>query len=193
MRRRWALLALVAAAVLQAFQAGAQSLAVGGFAAAPADPAAFTRRPAPVSRLDYLQAIRFIDDGMKYADPRSAFFVSPAGEMCFVVRPSHPLSIYADQYRTWCLYPRAVDRVEALPSGGDGISIIRLWCRYADPQCARRLFPPAIAGGRSWAANDIVVPTVAYRAQRARLEYLIFIMGGGVAPAAPVRLIPPAG
>lgn len=193
MRRRLALLALVAGTALLASHADAQFSGISGFPASLADSTAFARRPAPPGRLDYLQAIRFIDDGMKYADPRSAFFVSPAGEMCFVVRPSHPLSIYADQYRTWCLYPRAVGRVEALPSGGDGISMVRLWCRYADPQCARRLFPPAIAGGRGWAANDIVVPTVAYRAQRARLEYLIFIMGGGVAPAAPVRLIPPAG
>jgi hypothetical protein len=107
--------------------------------------------------------------------------------MCIFARPTYPTSIYADSYRYWCLYPQAVERAEALPNG-DAVHVVRLWCRHAYPQCAHRLFYPVVPGNNRWVANDIVVPTIAYQAERAALEDLIFIMGGSVRIPGPVWL-----
>src|SRR5213080_48359 len=68
-------------------------------------PAFAVRIPAP-GRPGYLQTIKFVDDGMRYVDRDSQFFISPAGEMCFRVRPNYPEIIYYAAYRNWCTYPQ---------------------------------------------------------------------------------------
>jgi hypothetical protein len=188
MRRIWAALVQIAMSVLLLCRAGSMTPAMAGGIAPPIDSPIFALRPPLPGQLSYLQAIRFIDDGMKYVDPLSAFFVSSAGEMCFFVRPNFPIAIYDAPYRYWCVYPRAVDRVEALANGGEGINTVQLWCRYDAPQCAHRLFYPVVPGKRGWVADNVLVPTVAYRAQQAAIETLIYLMGGYVRPPGPTPL-----
>jgi hypothetical protein len=60
---------------------------------------AFARRDPLPGRPNYLQTIKYIDDGMRYVDPLTQFFVSPAGEMCFRTKPNYPQVIYEFRYR----------------------------------------------------------------------------------------------
>src|ERR1700758_118436 len=74
-----------------------QTLAAGFFAPAPPpapvnSPAFAVRAPLP-SQPGYLTTIKFIDDGMRYVDPLSLFYVSVAGELCFRTRPDYPTTI----------------------------------------------------------------------------------------------------
>src|ERR1041385_5071606 len=52
-------------------------------------PAFAVRAPLP-GRPGYLETIKFIDDGVRYVDPVSHFYISAAGEMCFHTPPSYP-------------------------------------------------------------------------------------------------------
>ena len=147
-----------------------------GFVAAgqpvPINSLAFARREPLPGQPSYLQTVKYIDDGMRYLDPWSQFFVSPAGEMCFHIRPHYPTAYYDNYYRNWCIYPQSVDRVEA--GVGPTFNEVRLWCMHADPQCAHSLDD---------IANSISAPTIAYRQERAALESLIYQMGGNARSA----------
>lgn len=132
---------------------------------------------------DYLQTIKFIDDGMRYIDRDSQFFISPAGEMCFHVRPNYPEVIYAATYRNWCIYPQIVDRVEAATNDVTGINEVRLWCIRSYPQCAH-------APDTGWVSNNISAATVDYLQERAAVERLVYMMGGSVRFAEPPRGYP---
>jgi hypothetical protein len=132
------------------------------------------RAPLP-GQPSYLQIVKYIDDGMRYIDPLSLFFISPTGEMCFRTRPNYPQIIYEAFHRDWCMYPQTVDRVEAAPN------VVRLWCMRAYPQCAHAIGRPG------WIANGISVETVDYQQERAALESLINVMGGNI------RFTPPSG
>jgi hypothetical protein len=136
-------------------------------------PLAFARREPLPGQPSYLQLIKYIDDGMRYIDPLSLFFISPAGEMCFRTRPNYPQIIYEAFHRDWCVYPQTVDRVEAAPN------VVRLWCMRAYPQCAHS------SGVTDWIANSISVETVDYQQERAALESLINVMGGNVRSTQP--------
>jgi hypothetical protein len=139
---------------------------------------AFAQR-APLQQFTYFQAIKYIDDDMKYIDGASAFFVSPSGEMCFRTRASAPLTIYDDYYSDWCIYPNSVSRVEANTNQITHISEIRLWCSRAYPQCAQGInYPWAPWKYRSWNANSITIQTLAPQQEQAALQRLIFVMGG---------------
>jgi hypothetical protein len=131
----------------------------------------------------YLQTIKFIDDGMRYIDRDSQFFISPAGEMCFRVRPNYPEVIYAATYRNWCIYPQIVDRVEAAANDVTGINEVRLWCIRSYPQCAH-------AADTGWVSNNISAATVDYLQERAAVEHLVYMMGGSVRFAEPPRGYP---
>ena len=122
-----------------------------------------------------------IDDGMRYVDPLTHFFVSPAGELCFRTKPNYPQVIYETRYRTWCMYPQTVDRVEAVSNDITRINEVHLWCRRAYPQCAHSLSEPG------WIANSISASTVDYRKERDALEDLVDLMGGKT------RFAPPPG
>lgn len=142
------------------------------------------RQPLP-GRLAYLQAIRYIDDGMKYTDPLSGFFVSPAGELCFRVFPHSPRIIYESHHSSWCMYPQYVGRVEAMANKITNVNEVRLWCARPFPQCARRVEPSNPLGAAPWAANSISAAALDYREQRAALQDLIYLMGGNIGAAAP--------
>ena len=137
-------------------------------------------QPPPGQLSYYLQLIKYVDDGMRYIDPLSLFFISPEGAMCFRTRPNYPQIIYEAYHQDWCMYPQTVDRVEAAPN------VVRLWCMRAYPQCAYAVGAGVIAHSIS-VTNSISVETVDNQQERAALESLINVMGGYV------RLTPAAG
>ena len=128
----------------------------------------------------YLQTIKFIDEGIRYTDPSSRFFVSPVGELCFRTVPDTPQFIYDSDYRDWCMHPRFVDRVEIAPNDFTYKNRVRLWCRREYPQCAHRLGRPGIATETPWVANEISAATIDNQTERAALEKLTLLMGGSV-------------
>jgi hypothetical protein len=142
---------------------------------------AFARRGPLPGRPDYPQTIKYIDDGMRYVDPLTHFFVSPAGAMCFRTKPNYPQAIYEARYRVWCMYPQTVDHVEAVTNGITRINEVDVWCLRAYPQCAHSLTEP------DWIANSISASTLDYRQERDALENLIYLMGGNI------RFTPPPG
>ena len=139
---------------------------------APINSLAFARRDPLPGQPGYLQTVKYIDDGMRYLDPWSRFFISPAGEMCFRTRPNYPTIYYNTYYRIWCMYPQTVDRVEA--GAGATFNEVRLWCMHAYPQCAHSF---------DEIANEISAATIDYRQERAALENLIYLMGGSARPS----------
>jgi hypothetical protein len=143
---------------------------------APINSLAFARRDPLPGQPSYLQTVKYIDDGLRYIDPWSQFFISPAGEMCFRTRPYYPTIYYNNYYRIWCIYPQSVDRVEA----GTGFTFheVRLWCMHAYPQCAHSF---------DEIADSISAPTIDYRQERDTLETLIYLMGGNVRPVQPAE------
>jgi hypothetical protein len=174
------------AALLAAFAPATvhgQALPAGFFAApAPAapinSPVFAIRAPLP-GQLGYLTTIKFIDDGMRYVDPLTQFYISPAGEMCFRTRPDYPTIIYDNFYRDWCIFPQTVDRVEAVTN--PTFNEVRLWCMRAYPQCARSL-PDGRIG------NSISAPTLDYRQERLALENLVHMMGGNTRLSQPYEV-----
>jgi hypothetical protein len=184
--------ALVAAVLLLAAGAPEASRADGPtavFVAVPASPAAVSSRDLPFYRLGYLESIKFVDDGMRYVDPLSRFFVSPAGELCFRTVPSSPQIIYDSGYRDWCMHPLFVGRVETVVNDITNINEVRLSCRRDYPQCARRLGPPTLLVDTAWIANSISAATIDNRRERAALENLIALLGGTVVRSEPVGLV----
>jgi hypothetical protein len=140
------------------------------------------RGPLP-GWLPYLATIKYIDDGMRYVDPLSRFFISPIGEMCFRTIPNYPIIVYEHFYRTWCIHPLTVDRVEAVTN--PTTNEVRVWCMRAYPQCIHTLEEiPRFS-------NSVSAPTLDYRQERAALENLVYLMGGYVRPAKPVGLASP--
>jgi hypothetical protein len=120
----------------------------------PIDSIMFAIRPPLPGQLSYLQAIKYIDDRMRYVDPLSG--------------------IYSNYYRYWCMFPQFVDRVETIANGAGDTNGVRLWCKYSYPQCAHS----NPLGSSSVIANSITVQAIASRRTRLALEDLISIMGG---------------
>lgn len=185
-RRRMAALAVLLVLLTAFVPIAARGQAIqAGFHPTPIDSVAFaTRQPLP-GQLAYLQAIRYIDDGMRYIDPHSRFFVSPAGEICFRVFPNSPTIIYDNHHSDWCMYPQHVARVEAMANKITNTNEVRLWCARPFPQCARRIDHPNPLGDGGWVANTISAATLDYREQRAALQNLIYLMGGNIDARAP--------
>src|SRR5207244_3087668 len=128
-----ALLLLTACGQLMLYEG---ELPVGTSPSAEGNSPAFARRGPLPGRPAYLLTIKYIDHGMRYVDPLTPLFFSPAGEMCFRTKPNYPQVIYATRYRTWCMYPQTVDHVEAVTNDITRINEVHLWCRLAYPQCA---------------------------------------------------------
>jgi hypothetical protein len=145
------------------------------------------REPLP-GQLGYLQAVRFIDDRMKYLEPLSAFFVSPAGELCFRTFPNGIHIIYDGYYSDWCLYPQAVSSVQAITMQIGNPSELVIWCGHSYPQCVRRYGYPVFPGPICSVTDSVTVPTSAYLDQRAILLNLIYLMGGNAVPDIPIPL-----
>jgi hypothetical protein len=166
----WAAASLLAACTSLVLYEG--ELPVGTAPSTEINSPAFARRGSLPGRPDYLLTIKYIDDGMRYVDPLTHFFISPAGELCFRTKPNYPQVIYETRYRTWCMHPQTVDRVEAVSNDITRINEVHVWCRRAYPQCAHSLTE------LGWIANSISISTVDYRKERDALEDLTDMMGG---------------
>jgi hypothetical protein len=132
---------------------------------------AFAKRGPLPGQPGYLSTIKYVDDGVRYVDPLSQFFVSPAGEMCFRTGLSAPTVYYQAFYRNWCIHPQFVDRVSVITQ--TELRAVELWCLRAYPQCAHALETGEIA-------NRVFATTVDYQQERAALQHLIYMMGGNV-------------
>ncbi len=151
--------------------------------APPLNSLAFARRPPPPGQPGYLETIRYVDDGMRYAVPNAAFFVSADGEMCFqgTVIPGVTLEFSPPYY--WCMSPFDVSNVEALENDISYVNEVRLWCRQSSPQCAHKIaYPDQFDNSR--VANSIAAETFPFKRERAAIEYLVYLMGGAVEPDA---------
>ena len=121
------------------------------------------RAPLP-GRPGYLATIKFVDDGVRYIDPLSHFYISGAGEMCFHTPPSYP-KVYTDAfYKDWCIHPYVVDRVSVIDfsSGAHGVE---MWCMRAYPACAHALQTGEVA-------NRVFAESIDYRQERAALRWV---------------------
>jgi hypothetical protein len=145
---------------------------------------AFAQRAPPPGRPDYLETIKYIDDGMRYVDPAAAFFVSPDGRMCFRGVLTAERNSLDNLYKSdWCLPPTSVKRVDSLRTGQ-----VSLYCKHADPQCIREI------GFWYREVNTISLRIVPSDQEKVAVEYLIYLMGGNLGDyqpfTEPVRLRP---
>ena len=145
----------------------------------PVNSVAFEKRPPLPGQPTYLETIAYINDGMHYVSPGASFFVSNLGAMCFLgAIVSGPVPVYIPP-DYWCINPLSVSRVEAVENNISYINQVRLWCRLSVPQCAEKVAHPNVPD-YPWAANSITVETVPFLRQRDAIEYLVYLMGGGV-------------
>jgi hypothetical protein len=149
---------------------------------------AFVVRPPLPGRPGYLDTIRYIDSGVKYIDPYAEFFISYDGQMCFRGLVNRQAANFENYQNYWCMYPTAVNNVEALENGITVVNTVRLWCVLAAPQCARRTGFPNFLDESDWIGNSIAAQTRPFREQRDAIEYLIYLMGGNAAGEQPLRL-----
>ena len=151
-----------------------------GFLAAALLPVIAAAQSAPPAALSspYLATIKFIDDGMRYIDPSSGFFVSPAGELCFRQLPETVPSVYAMYYKSWCMWPQAVGAVTSQWNDNTRVDEVRLSCRRAAPQCAHRLEPSGFLDESAWVANSVTIQTTASGEERDALVGLVARMTG---------------
>jgi hypothetical protein len=150
-----------------------------------ADPAAinsvaFATRAPPLGRPGYLDTIRYIDDGVKYIDRYAEFFISFNGELCFRGLVNRQQQLFENYQNYWCIYPAAVNNIEAIENNVSYVNTVRLWCALEAPQCARRYGHPNFLDESDPIGNSISAQTRPFRDQRAAIEYLIYLMGGNV-------------
>jgi hypothetical protein len=168
-----------AAAALLAAACSAEPLAINS-------PAFEKRTPLP-GQMGYLETIKYIDDGMKYIDPSSEFFVSYTGDMCFRGLVNYQLVTFEFYTNYWCINPQAVNSIDQLQDNITTVNVVRLWCAHAAPQCARRLGDPSFLDTSSSIANSISVQITPNQPERAALEHLVYLMGGNVRQAGALR------
>jgi hypothetical protein len=184
----WAAAASLLACVPAAGRAEAQAAwRLGGAAEPPPGAAAYLRRPELPARLDVPRAVKFIDDGVRYVDPWSEFFVSPAGELCFRTLPYPPANVYV-RHDLWCAYPQTIGRVEAIRNDITNINAVRLWCMRAYPQCARRVALAIPMDNRNWFGNSITAQTLTYRQEQSAIQDLIYLMAGNRPASEPIGM-----
>jgi hypothetical protein len=157
-----------------------------------ADPAtinsvAFVKRPPPRGQPGYLETIKYIDDGVRYIDPYSEFFISFDGEMCFRGLVNRQLAEFENYQNYWCMQPTAVNNVDAIENDISFINEVRLWCAHAAPQCAHRFGYPNYLDESGWIANSISVQIIPYRQERRAIEHLVYLMGGNIQDTQPLR------
>ncbi len=158
------------------------ALAVALPACAPSGPEyvnnpAFAQRAPPTGRPTYLETIKYIDDGLRYADPAAAFFVSTDGRMCFRSVLTTQQTNLDNYYKSvWCLLPSAVSRVYSIDTGQVSLS-----CKHTDPQCIREI-------GISYrATNTARVRIVPSDQEKAAVEHLIYLIGGSLGDGQPFK------
>ncbi|HTV46359.1 MAG TPA: hypothetical protein VMF05_13695 [Stellaceae bacterium] len=114
---------------------------------------------------------------MRYAVADTGFFISSAGEMCFLgsVIPGVTLELAPRNY--WCMSPLDVGSVDALENDMSYVNQVRLWCRQSSPQCAHKIaYPDQFDNSR--VANSIAAETYPFRREQAAIVYLVYLMGG---------------
>jgi hypothetical protein len=141
---------------------------------------AFATRAPPPGSPGYLETIKFIDDGVRYIDPYSEFFISFDGEMCFRGLVNNQRAEFQNYQNYWCMPPTAVNNVDAIENNVSYVNEVRLWCRHAAPQCAHRFGQPNFLEETSLIGNSITVQIVPFRQERGAIEHLIYLMGGRV-------------
>jgi hypothetical protein len=147
---------------------------------------AYAVRPPPPGQPGYLETIRFINDGVKYVDPYSEFFISYNGQMCFRGLVNHHQAEFEHYQNYWCIPPTAVNNVDAIENDVSYVNEVRLWCRHAAPQCARQYGYPNFLEESPPYGNSISAQTVPFLGQRDAISYLVYLMGGNVASAEPL-------
>ena len=168
MRAKWGIQVIAAAALLSACAAEPP----------PINSVEFARRPPLPGQKGYLETIKYVDDGVKYIDPASEFFISYDGEMCFRGLVNRQSALF-ESYRTyWCMSPFGVNNIEALQNDVSSVNEVRLWCTHATPQCAHRIGLPDFLDTSPGIANSISAQLVPYKQERNVLEYLVYLMGG---------------
>jgi hypothetical protein len=140
----------------------------------------FVRRAPLPGQLDYLETIKYIDNGMKYIDPSAEFFVSYFGDICFRGLVNRQLPTFETYANYWCMNPLAVGDVDVLRDNITNINTVRLWCAHAAPQCARRIGYPNYLDTNPGIANSIAFQITPAQPERAALEHLVYLMGGSV-------------
>src|SRR5258708_1129610 len=103
---------------------------------------AFAVRPAPPGQPGYLETIRYIDNGVKYIDRCREFFIWFDGQMCLRGLVNRQQALFENYQNYWCMHPTAVNNVHAIENDVSYVNEVRLWCRHATPQCARRIGIP---------------------------------------------------
>jgi hypothetical protein len=136
--------------------------------------AVFARREPPPGHPTYSETIKYIDDGLRYVDPRAGFFISTDGRMCFRgVLDSTQTAFEAFFFKNnLCLPPTAVSRVDSFVSS-DGERLL-LVCKHSDPQCVRDI----VFSNRE--ADSVTVQTVSSNLEKSAVENLIYLMGGNI-------------
>ena len=176
--------------VKSAIQAAAVALGIAACTAGEQltvnSPAFEKRAPLP-GQAGYLETIKYIDDGMKYLDPSSEFFVSFYGDMCFRGLINRQLATFETYANYWCMNPQAINNIDVLQDNITNINSVRLWCIHAAPQCARRVGYPNYLDTSPGIASSIWVQITPYQPERAALERLVYLMGGNVRQAGALR------
>lgn len=176
-----ALLLLLAGLGAPASPAGAHWLWFGRRPAAPVNSPLFAVRAPPPGRPGYLATIGYINDGLKYVDAQTAFFVSDYGRMCFVGVLNVQRTTFERRQFPWCVAPTALADVEVVENDTTYVPQLRLWCRHAAPQCFQE-------SGRFYRRSDsISVEILPAQGERNALAYLIYLMGGWVPTDQPWR------
>ena len=135
------------------------------------DPVFIRRMPSP-GQPTFSQAIRYVDDDLRYAVPVGNFYVSPDGRMCF----RGVLNVKETMFdsltpREWCVQPTAIGHVELASTAVTGKSIY-LECRHAAPQCFREMGYP------NGYMNAILLPSASPANSAFMIEHLAYLMGG---------------
>ena len=165
----------------------AMMLLSGCWSSPPINSVAFERRAPLPGQPGYLETIKYIDDGVRYIDPSSEFFVSFDGEMCFRGLVNRRQVEFETYQNYWCINPIAVSNVDALENNVSYVNEVRLWCAHADPQCAHRVGYADPLDTSPGLGNSILVQITPYRPERAALEHLVYLMGGNVRDAVSLR------
>jgi hypothetical protein len=178
--------------IKSAIQAAAVALLAAACGTAPTAPLeinslVFEKRAPLPGQPGYLETIKYIDDGMKYIDPSSEFFVSFYGDMCFRGLVNRQLATFETYTNYWCMNPQVVNNIDLLQDDITNINAVRLWCAHAAPQCARRVGYPNYLDTNPGIANSIWLQITPYQPERAALEHLVYLMGGNVRQAGALR------
>ena len=67
--------------------------------------------------------------------------------------------LFENYQNYWCMYPAAVNNVEAIENNVSYVNTVRLWCALEAPQCARRFGYPNFLDESDPIGNSISAET----------------------------------